>query len=71
VLKDARLLHQLLRHEGRDGDHRKAAVVQLLGLQLLELLGVSGLQAQGVEAAQKCTTRINVILSLIMRLKRF
>merc|ERR1712072_1576658 len=40
---------QLGGHEAGDADHGQAAVVELLGLQLVELLLVLGLQAKGVE----------------------
>mmetsp|Transcript_61656 Transcript_61656/g.135067 ORF Transcript_61656/g.135067 Transcript_61656/m.135067 type:complete len:296 (+) Transcript_61656:292-1179(+) len=42
-------LGQLLQGEASNGNHRQAAVVQLLGLQLLQLVLVLGAQAQGVE----------------------
>mmetsp|Transcript_14759 Transcript_14759/g.33910 ORF Transcript_14759/g.33910 Transcript_14759/m.33910 type:complete len:252 (+) Transcript_14759:204-959(+) len=40
----------LLHHHARDGNHREAAVVELLGLHLLELRRVDRLEAERVEA---------------------
>mmetsp|Transcript_14758 Transcript_14758/g.33907 ORF Transcript_14758/g.33907 Transcript_14758/m.33907 type:complete len:241 (+) Transcript_14758:204-926(+) len=40
----------LLHHHARDGNHREAAVVELLGLHLLELRRVGGLEAHRIEA---------------------
>merc|ERR1719231_371481 len=41
---------QLLTHHASDGDHREAAIVELLVLHLQQLRSVGWLEAQGVEA---------------------
>lgn len=47
--KDTLLVHKLLCYEASNRDHGQAAIVQLLGLEGVELLFVVRLQAQGVE----------------------
>ena len=44
-----RLGHRLLREEAGRGDHREAAVRELLLLHQAELSGVLGLEAEGIE----------------------
>merc|ERR1719453_1608756 len=49
-LEELAAADELLDHHAGDADHGEAAVVQLLGLHLGELLGVGGLEARRVEA---------------------
>ena len=52
VLEDLHAgLSNLLKDESGDGNHGQAPVVELLGLEDLELLLILGLEAQGVKAA--------------------
>ena len=50
MLEDALAVNGLLGEESGSGEHGKAAVLELLGLHLEELLGVLGHEAEGVEA---------------------
>jgi hypothetical protein len=54
------MVDELLGDEPGDGNHGQAAVVQLLGLEVVLLLGVGGVQAQGVEA--EVTGNVGVIV---------
>ena len=49
VLKDALAVCEFLCDEASSGEHRKAAMLELLGLHLLELGGVLRLEAKRVE----------------------
>lgn len=49
ILKDSLSVDQFLCHASGGGDHRQSAVLEFLGLHLLEGLGVGGLEAERVK----------------------
>jgi hypothetical protein len=49
VLNNFLSVNKLLGHESSSGKHGKTAVLEFLGLQDIQLLGVRGLQAKRVE----------------------
>ena len=49
MLDDSLSVGEFLGHEPGGGDHRQASVLEFLGLQELELLGVGGLEAERIE----------------------
>mmetsp|Transcript_28190 Transcript_28190/g.47226 ORF Transcript_28190/g.47226 Transcript_28190/m.47226 type:complete len:295 (-) Transcript_28190:54-938(-) len=49
VLEDLSVVHKLLGNESGDGNHGKAAVVQLPGLLFLELRGIGRREAKGIK----------------------
>ena len=51
ILSDRRLGHKLRDGEARDGEHREAAVVELLELEVaLHVLGLAAVEREGIEA---------------------
>lgn len=67
VLKDALAVCEFLCDEASSGEHRKAAMLELLGLHLLELGGVLGPEAEGVEvdvAGHIVVTETELVLTL-------
>merc|ERR1719502_1022319 len=71
VTEDSLLVHLLLHDETHGGEHGKAAVLQLLGLHLRELLRVGRLEAERVEAnVSRVVVKVELTTEVLLDLRR-